>query len=425
MNFGQSTDKVISDFIYIYTLGDFRVHRGEKLLSLTSRRSQRFWRLFIYLVLNRSRNVSMEELLDNVWTDSENLKNPEQALRTSIYRLRRMFNMEAPQKAREAILSPQGSYRWNSDQCWMDIEEFEHKCLLGTKLARRSPDRACVVLKEALDLYKGTLLSGFMDISWIEPHRNYYRRLYVENVILLVGMLKTKGHFKNIIKISEKAALLEPFEEELHISLMEALLEEGKSGMARAHYEYVTSLYYRELGTKPSPAMRSIYRKLILDHESVEGDLSNISSRLREQESAKGAFQCDADIFRYIYKLEDRKMRRYGRLAFLVLFTLSHIDNNSSEQRLLARPMQQLNGVLSRNLRQGDVITRWNEAQFLTLLCEVDQKQAEAVIQRIEKYFCDQAGPGLSCRFVLHATLLPITPDHDNLDALSDPAVFG
>lgn len=416
MNLRRKPETVTSDYIYIYTLGDFRVHRGEKLISDTSHRSHRLWSLFIYLVVNHSRSITTEELLQNIWTKSEELKNPEQALRTSIYRLRQMFNIESLSGTQEMILSSQGRYRWNSAQYWLDIEEFERKCLLGSQLADENPDKACVSLKEALNLYKGSFLSGFQDILWIEPHRNYFRRLYVESVSRLNRLFKAKRQFEKIIKISERAALLEPFEEGLHISLMEALLEEGKNGLARSHYEYVTSLYYREMGVKPSPAMRSIYRRLMLDHESVERDLNIISNQLRERDSIDGAFQCDADIFRYLYKLEERKMRRSGHPAFLVLFTLTHPEYNLLEQKKLAGPMQLLNEVLIRNLRQGDVICRWNEAQFLALLRELNHKQTEEVIQRIDRKFRDRCRQSLFDRVILHATPLPLTPTSNDFN---------
>ncbi|MGB4125481.1 MAG: BTAD domain-containing putative transcriptional regulator [Dethiobacteria bacterium] len=416
MNITQKPGVITSDYFYIYTLGNFRVYCGEKLISESSHRAHRLWCLFIYLVLNRSRSITREELLQNIWTESDELKNPEQALRTSIYRLRQIFNRKSSPGTQETILSSQGRYRWNNTQCWLDIEEFERKCLLGSQLADEEPKRATIFLKEALILYKGSFLSEFEDTPWIEPHRNHFRRMYLECVSRLTRLLKAERQFAKIIKINEKAALLEPFEEELHLSLMEALLEEGKYGLARAHYEYVTSLYYHEMGVKPSPAMRNIYRRLILNHESVEKDLNTISNQLREREILDGAFQCDAEIFRYLYKLEERKMRRDGHPAFLVLFTLTNPGANLLEQQKLAVPMQHLNDILSHNLRQGDVICRWNEAQFLVLLQELDHEQVRIVIQRIVEKFRDRRKQQHFDKVFLHATPLLLTPEPKNLD---------
>ncbi len=423
MSVRQKTKTIPSDFIYIYTLGDFRVYRGEKLISLTPRSSHRLWSLFTYLVVNRSRSVPLDELLNNIWAeDSGELKNPEQALRTSIYRLRQMFDSQSEDK--KMISSPQGRYQWNSRQCWLDIEEFERKCRHGAQLAEENPERARVYLKEALELYKGSFLSGFPDIPWMEPHRNYYRRLYVESVSRLNRLLKADRLFKNVIRVSERAALLEPFEEGLHISLMEALLEEGKNGQALAHYEYATSLCYREMGVKPSPAMRDIYRRLSLDHEAVERDLNLISGQLRERDPAGGVFQCDTDIFRYLYKLEERKMSRDGRPAFLVLFTLSHPKHDLSGQGDISVSMQYLNAALTSGLRQGDVICRWNEAQFLVLLRELNQIQAEGVINRIDGKYHEQDEAGFPGKAILHASLLPLTPVSSSPTAAPEAAEY-
>ena len=336
----QKPKTIASNYIYIYTLGDFRVYRGEKLISDTSHRSHRLWSLFIYLVANHSRSIAMEELLQNIWAESEELKNPEQAVRTLIYRLRQIFNLESLPGTQGMIISSQGGYRWNGSQCWLDIEEFKRNCQLGSQLADTYPDKAIVCLKVALNLYKGSFLSGFQDIPWIESYRNNLRRLYVESVSRLNKLFKAKRQFDQVIKISERAALLEPFDEGLHISLMAALLEEKKNGLARSHYEYVTSLFYREMDIKPSPEMRSIYRRLMLAQESVERDLKIISNQLRERDLTDGAFQCDGDIFRYLYKLEERKLRRSGHSAFLVLFTLTYTGKDLHKQNKLAEPKQ-------------------------------------------------------------------------------------
>jgi|GEM_PF-4818400 len=47
MNITQKPGVITSDYFYIYTLGNFRVYCGEKLISESSHRAHRLWCLFI------------------------------------------------------------------------------------------------------------------------------------------------------------------------------------------------------------------------------------------------------------------------------------------------------------------------------------------------------------------------------------------
>lgn len=78
--------------------------------------------------------------------------------------------------------------------------------------------------------------------------------------------------------------------------------------------------------------------------------------------------------------------------------------------------MQFLNEVLIRNLRQGDVTCRWNEAQFLALLRELNHKQTEEVIQRIDRKFRDHCEQSLRGRILLQATPLSLIPTSNDFN---------
>lgn len=334
---------------------------------------------------NRGKSVSSQYLVETLWPDPDAVENPEHALRTLIYRLRKELGKGAPGQT-PYILFSQGSYSWNVDaDYWLDAEELEKLYIQARTLEDSNPDSAIELIRQSLEYYKGDYLAGYPQAEWISPIRNYYKRLFVEQTCTLAGLLKAKGRFADIIGLCEKALLSEPLEECLHLYFLEALLEEGSISRARKHYEYATSLFYREFGVKPSPSLRGIYKRLRLDGEEIELDLGRIREALKERRQITGAFSCDPDTFRHLVNLEERQASRTGQIAFLALFTLSLPDLSLPPKDLLTQAVEKLKETMQRGLRRGDAITQWNEAQFLALLPGLNQEQAEKVIHRIKK----------------------------------------
>lgn len=393
-------DKILE----IYTLGRFQVKQGDKMLSQDSGRSQRLWSLFKYLLTHKGKPVPVEELVEALWAEDEQERS-ESAVKTLVYRLRRLLNNgQAVNGESQYINYSQGGYVWNNQSgYWFDAEEFVSCCEQGRKAISDEEKEECY--RKALDLYKGDYLPDYAYNEWVVPICNYYRRLYMESVFGLIELLKKTRRYGEISGVCEKAFAIEYFDEDLHRCYLESLLEESKTRQAQAHYETVTGALYRELGAKPSPALRDLYRRIKNRDSSVELDLSLIQDSLMDREKAGGAFLCDPDTFRFLFKLEARRVKRSGQAVFLALLTLTQDDYSLPSPKNLKDAMDSLEGSLLLSLRKGDVICRWNEAQFLCLLPGLNFEQSKMVLQRIEgKYKAKQ----LPERTVLRSKVQPL-----------------
>lgn len=99
------------EMVEIFTLGRFLVKRGGKVLTGASVRAVKVWSLFQFLLTNRGKALTAEEILDNLYP-GEYYKNPYQAVRSLIHRLRRLFTDEFAAPALSAnIVYTQGCYR--------------------------------------------------------------------------------------------------------------------------------------------------------------------------------------------------------------------------------------------------------------------------------------------------------------------------
>jgi len=392
----------------IITLGRFEVRYGDVLVSEDAKRSYRLWDLFRYLITFRGKGSLPEVMAETLWPDQE-YEDPKGAIRTLVYRLRRLLTEKTGLSDKiDFITFYQGGYQWNTKvNYWLDADDFERLCAQAEQTAAGRPEQAIDLYSRALSLYQGEYLPECSYHEWVIPVRHHYHRIYLKAVVELTSLLKPLRRYSEIISVCERALAVEPFEEELHLAFLDALVSSGRLKQARAHYEHITSALYRELGVKPSLAMRSMYRRIQSNEPGVELDLTVIQESLADQQAARGAFLCDPDVFRYLYRLEKRRGERTGQAVFLALLTLARPDLDRPDPETLRRGMDRLEDHLVGSLRKGDVVSRWNEAQFLLIMPGLNMEQAEKVLERIKKGFVKKCDPR---DLVLHTKLQSLLP---------------
>lgn len=396
----------------IFTLGKFYIRRGDSVISENSSRSKRMWEVFRYLLSNRGRALFPEAILEDIWPEKD-YSDPNTVMRALMFRLRQALERGNEEESLASnIIFKQGVYRWEDKvSCWIDIDAFEALTEQAGTLREKDPDCAVGFYQQAIDLYRGEYIPESSFSEWVVPLRSYYRNLFLNNVYALADLLKKKHAYKDIIRLCEQAISVEYYEEKIHIRLLEALISEGQKTRVRAHYSEVTSAFYREMGIKPSVALKDLYRQAGLEAGSFELDLSVIQEGLKDKQVSNGAYLCDAELFRYFYKLERLRVERSGKSVLLCLLTITDPGYRIPPQERLKEVMNHLREAIMDSLRKGDLITRWNEAQFLLLLPGLNREQAQNVMDRIEERFLkDYPLTELSLRKKVE-TLLPLETD--------------
>ncbi len=396
--------------IRIHTFGKFYIKYGDDVISQASSRSKKMWELFKFLLSHRSKAFFPEVILAKLWPETQ-YSDPNLVMRAQLFRLRQALNAKPgkPSLSSNLVFS-QGCYSWeNKINYWFDVDEFEHLVNEAEAMPDHNIDQAISYYQRAIALYNGEYLPELSYSEWLEPLRSYYHEVFLSAVLKLIDLLKSKQDYARIIKVCDKAISIDYFEEILHVKLIETLLAEEQITRARAHYNEVTSAFYREMGIKPSEQMKSIYRLLGTHAGEFELDLNTIQESMKGKEAVNGAYYCDSEIFRYLYKLERIRGERSGQSVLLGLFTLTASNYSLPGKKTLKEVMHNLEAVILKSLRKGDIVTRWNEAQILFMLPGLNREQADSVISRIEdNYMMDYSLKGL----VLHKkieSLLPIT----------------
>jgi len=374
--------------VNIYTLGKFYVSRGNVVISEISSRSRRMWDVFKYLLSFREQSINPEDILQRIWPEKD-YSDPGTAMRAQVFRLRQALkNEDAEPSISDNIVFSQGSYRWEYKvECWIDVDQFEAYSREADNIRASEPNQAINLYRQAISLYKGKYLPESTYNDWSEPLRAYYHDIYLDAVYSLADLLKSKSAYSDIIKLCEQAFAIDYYDENIHVIMLEALIAEGHTTRARAHYNEVTSAFYREMGVKPSDEMKKLYRQVGLETGSFELDLSTIQENLKSKKAASGAYFCDSEMFRYFYKLEQLRSERNDHPVLLCLITIAAGNYAKPPTEQLKGVMHNLKNVIMNSLRKGDLFAAWNEAQFLLLLPGLNREQAMMVLERIEKVF--------------------------------------
>ncbi|MEW6622100.1 MAG: BTAD domain-containing putative transcriptional regulator [Bacillota bacterium] len=312
---------------------------------------------------------------------------PKRTLRALVFRLRKALSDNNAKDFSNIVAFSHGCYKLDLRDCWLDIEEFENLFKRAYDITKDAPGEAIDTYKKALELYHGDYLSETYGHEWLIPTRNHYRRIYLQIIYEVSELLKKQKRFSEIITICEKALKHETFEEEIHLRYIEALTGEGKLKQARSHYEYVAEIFEREMGVKPSKAMQNLYRLLFGEINKSGLDLASIKENLREECFADTPVLCDIEFFRFLYQLEKRRAERYGRKSFLGILTLTLPDHTLPPKKQVKDGMKDLRQLLLTYLRKGDVLTEWNEAQFVLSLPGLNIDQANTALDRMQKMF--------------------------------------
>lgn len=166
-------------------------------------------------------------------------------------------------------------------------------------------------------------------------------------------------------------------------------------------------MFYSELGVKVSDSITNLYREITKSVSNVEADLRIIEQQLHESEAVPGAFFCDYEVFRNIYRIQSRSILRTGQSFMLALLTVSDGQDNVPNTQLLTSAMGALRTITVESLRRSDVVSRFSPSQYVLLLGCLTYENGELVLRRICNKFSRRYRSG---QVKLHTNLHPLQP---------------
>jgi DNA-binding SARP family transcriptional activator len=212
--------------------------------------------LFTYLVINRHRQVTRDELAEALWREPDPVA-VDTRLNPLLSKLRRIFGAQA--------VAGRSTVRLQLPQAWVDLEaavEAIHRA--ESSIARNDWVRAWGPVLLALFVSERDFLTG-EDASWIDEIRHQLTELHVRALEGYAAAELGLGgpELAGAVRAGRRLVRLAPLRESGHRQLMEALAAQDNLAEALVVYERLCERLREQLGAAPSPATRALYQRLL------------------------------------------------------------------------------------------------------------------------------------------------------------------
>jgi DNA-binding SARP family transcriptional activator/tetratricopeptide (TPR) repeat protein len=213
--------------------------------------------LFAYLVLNRSRLVSRDELVALLWPEQPP-RAPEAALNTILARLRRALG--------QSVLSGRGQLELElPPNSWVDVEAAEEAASAAeTLLGEARPADALEAARAGLDILAAELLPEVQH-TWVDQPRRELEDVCTQLLTAAVrcGLALGGTALDDAERAAKRVVDREPFRETSYAMLMEVHAARGDIAEALLVYERLRALLKDELGIPPSARIASLHQSLL------------------------------------------------------------------------------------------------------------------------------------------------------------------
>jgi len=401
----------MKEILKINLLGEFVIEYGENVVTDQANRSKKVWSLLEYLVVNRDRAVSQDELIKLLWSEGTS-RDPINTLKVLMHRVRTTLNLLHYGNGSQMIVYSRGAYGWNPEnECEVDVDEFE-RFIHEADQETRNTKRKIELLLHAESIYKGNFLQKNGSELWIVPIANYYHSLYTRVVFTACELLIEQKRYDELANLCKRAIVFEQFNEKLYIYMIQAYVAMGQSDRALEEYQHVSELFFREFGITPSEELVSIYKDVVKTIQTPEMNLEIIKEKLNETDDIVGSYFCEYEFFKSVYRLEARSAARTGQTVYIALITVTGMENNEMpNQKTTNRVMDSLKSTIHHTLRKGDIFTRYSVNQYLIMLPTTTFETSNLVMSRIVKSY-KRDHP--HAQVLLRYTTQPITPNKMN-----------
>ena len=213
--------------------------------------------LLAYLVLNRGKPVSRDELIASIWPDAPPA-DPPAALRTQLSRLRAAMG-PAYLVGREMVELTL------PDNAWVDIEAAERSISAAGEAIRAGDWKdAWAHGHIALNISGRPFMAGF-DAPWVEEVRGELDELQMRarETIAQAGIGLGGSELAGAERSARAMIRHAPFRESGYLHLMRALVAAGNTAEALRTYDELRRLLAQELGSAPGAETQALHRRLL------------------------------------------------------------------------------------------------------------------------------------------------------------------
>jgi DNA-binding SARP family transcriptional activator len=243
----------------VYFLGTFRVYKNGKLIDCMSK--SRAKQLLKYLILNRTKSIPKEILMDRFWPDHDQ-NSARNNLNVAVYCLRQALKNEHSDFVH--ILFQDGCYHVNNNlEIRVDTEIFEQHVKAAERLMIAGKTiEAVEEFKSAELIYQGDFLAEDLYEDWSLELREHYKFLYIKLLGKLSEFYYQECALDKCIDVNRKITSIEVGDETAHRRLMECFARLNQRHLALKQYQLCQEVLAREFELKPSQETLALHKTI-------------------------------------------------------------------------------------------------------------------------------------------------------------------
>lgn len=375
------TQKVLK----VRMLGAFEMTYDEKPISFERNTTTKTNQLLQLLLWAGKEGIAREELLQRLF-GREEVTNPANSLRATVFRLRKLLAEAGLPQQDEYIYIKGGRYRFtNSIPVELDMKAFEE--LAAQALSQTQEEKRIELLEAACERYGGDFLAPLRSEEWVAAQIAFYKEKYNCCMEELCRLLEQRKEYMRLYEVAATAVALYPYEE-WQIWQIDSLIARQQSKEAMRLYEETAELLFRGEGRFLSKQFKERLSQLNSEIDKKAEGIDEIQKRLMEEEKQKGAFYCSYPSFAESYRYIKRVTERNGQSAYLLVCTVTDGKREPLDRsERLEQLGLELSEAIKSALRRGDLYTKYSDNQYLVLLLDIKQKDCVSVIDRINARF--------------------------------------
>lgn len=231
--------------IYISLFGQLQISTSSGTLKESDYNSPRISQLLTYLLISSEKAHSSLEIAQALWPDDST--NPAKNMRNLIYRLRQTFGLISDE---ELIVSMASGYQFNPKiHIITDYQQFDEFIRLAS--AASSIINRVELLKSAIDLYNGKILSSAEGEHWLIQFATKYHIAYIGAVNELLKQLASLHSYDLLNQYAMRSLTIAPENTRGYYWLIRSLKSQGMNELAanehRLARQNLTDVEYHDL----------------------------------------------------------------------------------------------------------------------------------------------------------------------------------
>lgn len=248
--------------IRIFTLGPFRIFRGDDLLLDEDSGDSRTRLLLKYLVTELGHPVHRSQVLYLLWPDLDETEAIAH-LDDLLVNLKKLMGQDRPEQP--YLLDDAVTLTLDPDaDLWVDAYEFETQARMAQDAQEAGDvEIALGLFLSALAMYKEDYLRENLYEDWPSDRREKLRELWISSMFRVAAICADRCEFADSVRLMKKVLEIDPYRENAYQALMLYLSRGGRRGEAIQLFRYAERLFAQHLAAEPAPSTRMLYEKIL------------------------------------------------------------------------------------------------------------------------------------------------------------------